>query len=54
MMGSAPQNPICLCVLVPRAPSTPPVVRYQQRGNKNEFDDIHFRATKYKKRDKKD
>lgn len=29
------------------------MVRYQQRDNKNEFDNINFRATKYKKIDKK-
>lgn len=53
LIGSAPQNPICLCVLVLRAPTTPPMVRYRQRDNQNKFDDIHFRATKYKKMDKK-
>lgn len=45
LIGSAPQNPICLCVLVLRAPTTPPMVRYRQRDNENKFDDIHFRAT---------
>lgn len=51
--GLSSTKSICLCVLVLQTSTNSPMVRYQQRDNKNEFDNINFRATKYKKIDKK-